>query len=380
MSSSPRQTSAFPIPDLILVGLLAAQASLFLAERLGWFSFAYRKGWPVVVGIGILAVSFSLLAISLVASKRSRSSFRFGTRSLLLVTLLVATPCGWLLTQQRNAQRQQTAVQSILNSGGSVTYRTGPLREVADPPGPKALKTQLGEQFFADPVSVSTSPSDPFVSSAESEPGDFDDKTLMQLTDHLPDVERLDFTDSGFDDAALSHVPELTKLEELVLRRTPITDAGLQHLAEVYSLQRLNLDGTAVTDVGLMYLKALSNLKRLDLSNTKITGEGLVHLRNLHRLEFLVLDGTLLDDSGAQALQELTGLKSLEMSHTRITNDALEYAAALHKLGGLSFQGTGITDDRLRHLQGMNELLTLNLRPAVWKLPTPLEIGNELPG
>lgn len=105
------------------------------------------------------------------------------------------------------------------------------------------------------------------------------------------------------DDAALTHLDGLTKLEGLNLNRTKVTNAGVAKLRSVPSLRYLNLcvpelsdaaaehlagmptlvsielSYTGLTDAGLARLKALSNLETVYVAQTKVTNEGIADLR-----------------------------------------------------------------------------------------------------
>ncbi len=53
----------------------------------------------------------------------------------------------------------------------------------------------------------------------------------------------------------LEHLGELTSLQRLDLRNTPITDAGLKHLGQLVNLETLYLYGAPVTDDGVKDLQ-----------------------------------------------------------------------------------------------------------------------------
>jgi hypothetical protein len=84
---------------------------------------------------------------------------------------------------------------------------------------------------------------------------------------------------------------------------TQVTAAGLSHLQDMTALQELRLSHTEIGDRGLIHLQSLSNLERLDLTGTSITDQGLVHLRGLKKLRKLWLDRSACSPA---ALEELT--------------------------------------------------------------------------
>jgi hypothetical protein len=44
-------------PARFFIGLLAVQVLLLLADRFDWFPFNERKGWTVLIGVGVVCVA-----------------------------------------------------------------------------------------------------------------------------------------------------------------------------------------------------------------------------------------------------------------------------------------------------------------------------------
>jgi hypothetical protein len=83
------------------------------------------------------------------------------------------------------------------------------------------------------------------------------------------------------DDAALSHLPHLSGLEELYLSNTTVSDSGLGKLNTMKKLKRLYIYHTAISDFGLLQLMHLTGLQTLTCSGTAATEEGLERVRRL---------------------------------------------------------------------------------------------------
>jgi hypothetical protein len=88
------------------------------------------------------------------------------------------------------------------------------------------------------------------------------------------------------------------------LRGLPIIDADLKLLKSLPDLARLELSDTPVTDSGLVHLKDLNNLESLELYNTAVSDEGLEHLKGMKKLNFLLMKRTNVTEEGARKLKQ----------------------------------------------------------------------------
>jgi hypothetical protein len=259
-----------PTPAWLVLGLLVVEGLLWLSERFQWFAFNEHKGWTVLIGIASVAVFLLLMFLWFTAAVLFRLLFQFSIRSLLVLTIAVAIPSGWLSVEMKKARRQAAAIGAIVSLGGQVTYDWQEFRFSGNSivrrthPEPKWLLDILGE--------------DPFVKAIRAEVRN---------------------------DRGIEAVRELADLEELAIVGPDVTDAGLKNLGQVTQIRKLNLAGTRfmnpggsncprqITDAGLEHVNGLTQLKTLELGN-QITDAGLERLTGLHQLRELYLVSSML--------------------------------------------------------------------------------------
>ena len=155
----------------------------------------------------------------------------------------------------------------------------------------------------------------------------------------LTSLQSLSAHCSYIDGAALEHIAQLDKLEELGLDETRISDvglaslsslvslsmlclgnnldigdAGLKHLVGLVKLEKLELCGTSVKSGSLSHLASMTRLKHLNWSNNEVGDEGIVHLLKLSSLETLDVwgAGTVFTEAGLERLR--TGISNLKMN------------------------------------------------------------------
>jgi hypothetical protein len=201
-----------------------------------------------------------------------RRWFQFSVRALLVFVTLCAIPCSWIAVKLQQARRQREGVAAIEKLGGTVLYDWQTELDAKGQynnqrPGPKWLRTVLGDDFFQS-------------------------------------VYAVDLTDTRVRDKDLGKLKGWSKLEELQIDGTRVTDAGLEHLKDLGRLRTLSLGLTGVTDAGLENLKGLNLLRMLSLDATHVTDTGLEHLKRLSQLEKLFLGDTRITDAGVKKLQQ----------------------------------------------------------------------------
>ena len=326
--TDPTATRRFsPQPAWLIFGLLVVEGLLWLSERFGWFWFNEKKGWTVVIAMAVVAVTMLFILLWFIASLLFRSRFQFSIRSLLVLVVVVAIPCSWMMQE---IKRQRKAVAAINESGGQVSWY-GPF-------GPIWLTRLLGDDFFLAVYSVQW-------------PGpQVTDADLEHLTG-LKQVRLLLLDSTQVSDAGLEKLKGLKQLEILSLNETKITDAGLEHVKGLKQLKQLSVYGTKITDAGLEHLKGLKQLHTLSLGGTKITDAGLEHLKGLDQLYALWLNPGEITDAGLANLKGFTKLHNLQIGGTRVTDAGLENLTGLKQLRFLGIGGTKVTDAGMKKFQ-----------------------------
>ncbi len=232
-----------PTPGRLLVVLLAVEGFLWLCERFQWFAFGRHKGYAMALAVASVAVFLLLMLLWFVLALLFRWRFQFSIRSLLVLMVAVALPCGWLSAEMKKAQQQREVVAMIEKLGGSVFYDRQSDADGRYPPA------SFAEDLFLDVVAV------------DGKPG-FDDAMLDQLP-RLPHLQSLLLDGNKVGDATLKRCAGLKHLQGLFTRNTAVTDAGLEHLQGFARLRLLCLFGSKVGDAGLEHLKGLTQLQVL---------------------------------------------------------------------------------------------------------------------
>lgn len=276
------------------------------------------------------------------------------------VLLAVALAAGWwCLRWIQGARSQRSAVAAIGAHGGVVDERQGA--------APRWLAGALGEDYFTTVSKVT------FAS-------DGDPSAAMPALAGLTELRSLDLSGARVSDEDLAPLAELTSLEALFLRNTPIGDDGLKHLAALEELRRLDLSGTRVTDSGMRVICRLSRLERLWLEDTQLRGDWLVHARSLPRLELLALSRSAIVEKNLVQLANLPSLSTLRLEDTAVTDAGLAHLAPLtHLNGSLYLAGCPISDDGLDHLALLTRLKLLDLRRTGISSQGGVRIRQSLP-
>jgi hypothetical protein len=269
-----------PIPDLqrrrfrltpghCLVALLAVEFLLFLSQWFRWLP----KGWPVLIAVAAVGVvmlgMFAWFAMAVVLGRR----FQFSLRSLLLLTVVAAIGMSWGSVRLRHVRKQRETVTAIRAIGGGVNYDCDSVGR--GPPGPAWLRRLLGQEFFAEVVSVDFSGAHHFPIPADPQSDAW--YPVSPQSDAWIEVDAYTGEDGPVTDDTIAQLLNgLDRLRELDLSSSGITDAGLDHVRTLNCLEYLNLEGTAITDAGLERLRNMTQLRTLELSGAKVTDEGIL--------------------------------------------------------------------------------------------------------
>ena len=162
-----------------------------------------------------------------------RRWLRFSVRTLFVLMLLVSVPLAW---KANRVQSQRQAVWEIRNAGGTIRYSYQRSHEMnafdndvkgAVAPGPAWIRSVVGDDFFADVVSV-----DPRMISlkpapaALSDPGWLSENGLRgvkwkycdpAVLQQLPELHFIFIDSSSINDATIEHLRRCHKLRQIVI-------------------------------------------------------------------------------------------------------------------------------------------------------------------
>ncbi len=139
------------------------------------------------------------------------------------------------------------------------------------------------------------------------------DEGLMELCDHLPNLESISLAHARFTDAGASNLAKLTKLKGLEIGTANATSAALVHIAKL-PLESLQLgEGFESADC-IPMLKDIGSLRRLTLTNaTKLSDAELKFIASLGQLEHLELGKVPFPDERLPVLTDFAYLKSMRL-------------------------------------------------------------------
>jgi hypothetical protein len=140
-----------------------------------------------------------------------------------------------------------------------------------------------------------------------------DDEGLMQLCDHLPNLENISLAHAKFTDAAAPNLAKLTKLKGLELGTMNATPQTLKHIAKL-PLEYLQLGEGFDSPESIPFIKDISTLRRLTFTNTKpLTDADLKVVAGMKQLEQLELGKIELSDARLAFFKDFAFLKSMRL-------------------------------------------------------------------
>jgi hypothetical protein len=230
--------------------------------------------------------------------RRNGQLFRFGIRSMLVATALLAVAMGLSVREIHRCYRQQQALQELSQYGSIATKR-------------KLQPYDWLRNFFGDYTHGTV---------------DYVEVTSTRPIDRLPDLSVL--ADVEQLRLELSNVPEnvdqltrLPKLRDLDVTLTAIDAAGLEKLPALTELPQLTgfgLRGDAFDDKSLLQISRQTTIRGLIVFSSTVTEKGFASLRELKSLRHLALDDSAMQKSDA-ALAQLPQLPSLMFVGNKLT-------------------------------------------------------------
>ncbi len=142
------------------------------------------------------------------------------------------------------------------------------------------------------------------------------------------------------------------KLLELQLDAGEVDDTRLEALTQLTSLEHLRLRDSPITDAGIFKLdpSKLPNLRIINLPQSSLTEVGLKHLASFPKLIQLRLSAAMLDDRAAEVLATYPALRSLHLIGPKFTDAALDQLAKMPKLSSLYIDDCHLSDSAWERL------------------------------
>lgn len=255
-----------------------------------------------------------------------RRIFQYSLRTALV---LLTAACIALGLKTEGVRRQRQLVRIVESSHGHAIYdyqydEDDPFADPS-PPGPKLLRAVLGDDYFADLVSISVE------GLADEDVARIAKQTTLR---HLS-------ISGGIGDEALESIAHLSRLEKLNLHGGRFSAAGLDRLANLPRLRALTIGETALTDLAARSIGRLTRLEQLSLENTRLASRQVQHFKNLRHLLSLDLSRTLVGDEGLAVLHELKELKFVELNGTMATPKGIKQLQKALPEATISSQGFG---------------------------------------
>ena len=245
-------------------------------------------------------------------SKPPRTKRRLLQYSLRTFLILLTAMCLWLGSKTERVRMQRRTVRLVKQMGGETAfdyeYNEDPFAPPKSPPGPAPLRMVLGDDYFAELVSVRV------------------EKIADIDVPHVtapPTLRHLSLT-GGITDNGIDTICRLTNLESLELDGGRFTSAGLARLSELHDLRSLAINNTPISEEGARQIGRLSGLERLSLANTRLTSKLVHHLNHLEKLSALDLSGTLVGDEGLEDLSPLRQLKEIRLDGSMVSNEGIK--------------------------------------------------------
>ncbi|MDX1926844.1 MAG: hypothetical protein SFV81_10010 [Pirellulaceae bacterium] len=296
--------------------------------------------------------------------QRRRIFLRFGLRSILTVTTIVALFCGVWLRQamvQRDVSQKLERIGVDLSMGEVPTWLSWL---------PKSVLNYEGGHYFC-PVTAATAgcanvrregpPVLPLLAKLPSLKSlrigkvALRGETLKGLADFAK-LEELILLDGSFNNDDIAAIPRLTRLKYLDLSRN--TECSILPIG-LSNLRVLNLDATAFSDEGMQQLAKSNKLESLSLSYTRVSDQGMDKLSPLQRLAVLDLACTSVT---GEHLSSLRSLRSLSLGDTALSEHHFIEICKLPMLTSLNVQDCRkITEVGLQGLSGSRILENLDL-------------------
>ena len=242
----------------------------------------------------------------------ARLRFRFGLRTLLIVTTVLCLALGLLLREAIDYERRKDGARELISSLNGRIQDIGWSLEPSDGDNWLSrmfLRTEHHEQLWSvDLTGTSVSGAD------------------LATLSRCDWIRKLNLSNTKTGDAELAQVARFTKLRELTLDNTLVSDRGVPQLHPLERLVSLRILTPGVTYAGLAELDRLLPGRRFKEQHAwlkailVVSGRGPVTLSNEFRRD---------DEMGLRGLMAPNGVVGISIHGSSVTADALNHAKHL---------------------------------------------------
>ena len=187
----------------------------------------------------------------------------------------------------------------------------------------------------------------------------------VELFGRLKDLKKLQvFNCRDLNDAMVSELIGLIKLEALALTNTVITDEAVQTIAKAFpDLTDLDLSSnTNMTTSAMRIIATMTKLQRLTLIQNRFNDLSTRRLAKLEDLRALDLRGNMeAGDMTLEVIGSLPKLTAFKHRSTAVTDYGLEQLAKSQTVSSLLLQDFVITSESGRHLAKLDKLTSLEI-------------------
>jgi hypothetical protein len=259
--------------------------------------------------------------------RRNGRLLRFGTRSLIVVTALVAVLVSLVARDVRRSSRQQQALEELAQFGSLETSRD--LQKF------DWFRSLFGDQFHGSIRRVLLTA----------------DRPVHRLSDlsGLETVEGFGLYVPNLPEnfEQLSRLPNLKYLSVTLTSAAAADRARLTALTQLPQLYSLGLLGDRVVDEDILQISQESRLEAISIGSSKITAKALRHLSELKSLTSLTLDQNVAQNQDCSVLLQFPGLSYLNFIGNNITQQDADKMRSLWPdamvIGGTSAIATNST-------------------------------------
>ncbi len=279
--------------------------------------------------------------------KQRRNLMRFGLKSILVLTTLVAVICGvWL----RQAQVQREVCEHLSTAG---------IKMKLDTPAewlswlPQSVLSLGGGHFFCSVTDVQLR------YEGKTPDGHVPhDNDLLVWVSRLPNLKHLRIEGSLVDPRDFSLLSNCRKLESLDLAYGSLVDDGVASLPRMRSLRLLSLGANPQLTGRYIDAHRFPSLESLDLYSTQLGDDALQEIARISNLKSLSLAYTNVTDLGVVSISSLKKLETLDLSNTRVTGRGI---GAFEKLESIALCDTDLKDEAFSEIRKLLELQKLDV-------------------